>query len=360
MDEQSEVQMDLLSEHDAEQKTHRGAEDDLRSAGNAVVTTLAVQPRNSLYGARVQVMDEKDDELYIGFDESKLRPSGTSWAAKCLCCSCFALTWCYNDDCGCFSVDPNEEILELSFGSYARKWTTPGVHWSIPWGRELIPVSIKQKTVDLPNLKVLDANGNPLIVSAVLVYLIEHVERSQFAVDDADSYVRHQATATLRKIVSQFPYETEDESPSLKTHASMVAQRLRAAAGRQLEAVGASVKSFQLNEISYAPEIAAIMLKKQAAVALVQARKVLVAGCAEIAADAANKLKHEGTDMTDQERLRLVNNVLITTVADGNGSAKLTMNSKRNRSRRGSQNTGRAFVLNQHLNSVGLAENRRI
>lgn len=256
-------------------------------------------------------VDLRDDQLQMS------RPV----LANVIGCLCLPVTLL----CGCFTVQPNEEVLELSYGSYVYKYVAPGLHWSSCWGRELKRVSTRQMTVDLPTVVCLDKTGNPLRVSAIIVFRFDNTQRAALGVQDAQKYVRNMATASLRKVVSEFPYETDDESPSLKTHQSMVSHKLRAVARRQLASAGAFVSQFQLNELSYSPEIAAAMLRRQAAAALVSARRTLVEGCTQIALDAVNILEDSDIVMTDSEKVAIVRNVLTVTCSDSSAQPVLSV-----------------------------------
>lgn len=254
---------------------------------------------------------DNDHEFDLEIRDDQLT-TGTSVFSNIMSCLC---PW--TAPCGFFTLEPNEEAIVVQCGTFTGKATTPGIHWASCWGRELHRVSKRQVSVDLPTIKCLDLNGNPLNMSAILVYRFERTERAALAVQNRGRWINNQATSTLRKVVSEFPYETADDSPSLKTHQSLVSRRLVAAAKRQLLPSGAVVVAFQINEISYAPEIAAAMLKRQQADALVQARSVLVSGCTQIALDAVKILEDADVQMTDSEKVRLMSNIVTVTASEG-------------------------------------------
>ena len=128
---------------------------------------------------------------------------------------------------------------------------------------------------DTPNTRVVDSDGNPVVVSAICTYRIVQPKLAALAVDNCQTYVRKKAEVALKYVVSQFPYDAPDldkdgrpDVPSLKHDGGpdgVVQQALVNALQRGVTAVGVKVESFQLNEISYAPEIGALMLKKQQA-----------------------------------------------------------------------------------------------
>lgn len=259
---------------------------------------------------------EHDHELNLESFDGNVKLEGVPFLSKCLSCVCIPFVPCLWCSC-CYTLDPNEEAIILHFGKYTEKAADPGIKMSWYCGREVKKISTKQTSHDLPTVKVLDKGGNPLMVSAIIVYRITNSERATLGVENARGFIFNQATATLRKVISQYHYETMDDSPSLKTHLPLVAKDLKEAAQSQLAPAGATVMTFQVNEISYSPEIAAAMLKRQQANALVQARRTLVSGCTEIAFDAVDLLEKKGVKLSDADKAAIVNNILTVTCSEG-------------------------------------------
>merc|ERR1712000_186088 len=216
----------------------------------------------------------------------------------------------------CYTVEQNQEVVVLSYGKYAETSRSPGIHWSNMWGRSLRPVSIKKCSIELPKTTVIDGNGNPLIISAVIVYEIVNSRRSVLDVEHAPSFIKTQAEAALKQTLSRFPYESSDGSPCLKTEASQIGEHLCSVLQDKVTQAGALVDSFQLKEISYAPEIAAGMLKRQQAIAIIEARQTIVQGAVDIAADAVDKLAQRGITLSDQDQAKLVTNLLTVVCSD--------------------------------------------
>jgi SPFH domain / Band 7 family len=261
--------------------------------------------------ADILSVDENDHEYKIAVDdieESNPNPFSVCIGALAFPLTC-AMSW--------FCLEPNQEAVITNCGSFTRHVRKPGCFFSNCFGRDIIYVNTRQIAIDLPKTKVLDARGSPLHVSAVLIFYFSNTIRAALAVQNRDAYVSNVATATMRKVVSKFPYETEDNSPSLRTHQSLVTKLLTEAAQHQLRAAGATCITFQLNEISYSNEIAGAMLKRQAAEALVAARKVLVSGCSDIALDTVDLLRRRGIEMSDEQTAKLVNNIIVVTASEG-------------------------------------------
>eukprot|EP00339_Tiarina_fusa_P020505 CAMPEP_0117026498 /NCGR_PEP_ID=MMETSP0472-20121206/19474_1 /TAXON_ID=693140 ORGANISM="Tiarina fusus, Strain LIS" /NCGR_SAMPLE_ID=MMETSP0472 /ASSEMBLY_ACC=CAM_ASM_000603 /LENGTH=194 /DNA_ID=CAMNT_0004733519 /DNA_START=306 /DNA_END=890 /DNA_ORIENTATION=- len=193
------------------------------------------------------------------------------------------------------------------------------------WGREIRKISTKQQSIELPKTTVVDSNGNPLIISAVIVYRISNSRRALLDVENSRIFVKNQAEAALKQTLSRFPYESNDGSPCLKTEAEQIGKHLCNLLQRKVLQAGAMVDSFQLKEISYAPEIASGMLKRQQAIAIIEARQTIVQGAVDIAADAVTKLAERGIELSDSDQAKLVTNLLTVVCSDNDAQPTVPM-----------------------------------
>jgi len=220
--------------------------------------------------------------------------------------------------CSCFTVTEKEEVMTLHYGRYTGLIKEPGCQFVNCWGRELIRVSKAKISVDLPNIKVVDRNGNPLVVSGIVVYQFDNIKKSKIDFQDSSTFVRNQSQATLKRIASRYPYEVEETSEELcfSRNADEITSLAREILQKQVAIAGVFIDSIQLNQISYAPEIAQGMLKKQQAMAMISARRTLVNGAVKIAYDAVEKLEELGIKMVPKDRTKLVSNLLTVTVAE--------------------------------------------
>lgn len=244
--------------------------------------------------------------------KEKMRSSSLANFLGCICCPLTALgSW--------IPVQTRTEAVVLHFGALTGVYATPGCHFINCWGRDIRVISTAAQSIDLKKTKILDKNGNPLLVSAIIVYHIVDTKRAAIDVANANQFVQLQATAVLKQIVSQYPYESpdgKDHEISLKTEALEVGHQLRTTLQDKIAQAGAVCQSFQLNEISFAPEIAANMLKRQAAEALVQARELIVKGAVGISLKAIDELERGGLKMSDEAQTRLVSNLLVVTCGE--------------------------------------------
>jgi len=252
----------------------------------------------------------------------------THWAATCgffLCCPLIF-------PCSFLTVEQNTEVITLHCGKLSGIYQTPGCFFLNPCGVEKVIISKAKISIDLPNTKVIDLNGNPLIVSGVVVYFWSDTRRAALDIAAREQFVSNQAQAVLKLIVSQYPYEhledksdSESEShdeeyhegkPCLKTDTQAITNHLVKTLQHRVDITGAKVDSFRFNEISYAPEIAQGMLKKQQAEAIVQSRSTLVRGAVSIATTTMAKLAKRNVKMDHTEQTRLVSNLLTVVCAD--------------------------------------------
>jgi len=225
---------------------------------------------------------------------------------------CFPITFC-----SCYQVQEREAAVLMTYGKYAGTVKEPGIHWQNIWGRDLRKISTKIISIDLPHTKVIDANGNPLLISGVLTYQFVHPKKAVLDVENANKFVYTQAQAALKQIVSRYPYESDVEGAhSLKNEAASIGQEMVAILQARVNISGTKIHSFAFNEISYAPEIASGMLKRQQAAATVAARKVIILGAVEIAHGAVTELEGRGIHMDNDARAHLVTNLLTVICSD--------------------------------------------
>ena len=186
----------------------------------------------------------------------------------------------------------------------------PGIHFSNWCCREIRTVSTKKKCLEVRHSKMADRDGNPVIVSAVIVAEVVVPRKALLETANWYEFVSRQSQAILRQVVAQYPFQTQDGSPSLRSDTAHINERLATALDHVSQPIGVRTVSFRLDEISYSTEIASLMLKRQAAAAIVDARKVIVEGAVELAKSAVAGLAAKGVRLTPAQSSRLVNNLL--------------------------------------------------
>lgn len=222
--------------------------------------------------------------------------------------------------CGCYTVDAKTEAAVMHMGQLTEMQKRPGLHFGHPCGREIRYVSTKQRTMELPTSKIADAVGNPVMVSAILNYRVVDAKKALLHVENREQYVNTNAQAVLKQTVAQYSYD------QLKTDHDEVNERMRSTLQPLMVLAGIEVSSMSLNDLSYAPEVAAAMLKRQQAKALVDARTLIVEGAVKIAQDAVTRLEGEGTvQLNDEQKVKIVTNLLTVTCSDTDATPTVSL-----------------------------------
>lgn len=214
----------------------------------------------------------------------------------------------------CFIVPERMNYVELYFGKYHGTITEPGCYCRNSCTVEIRRVATNLITYDLENTKVLDLNGSPVVISGIITYEVVDARKAAIDVSDPHRFVRDQAPAILKRVVSQYPYESEQPGvPSLRTETTEISNSMRDALQQRCQVAGVRIETFSVNELSYAPEIAISMLKRQQAEALISARKAIVAGAKDIA---KNTVEDIGQHMSAEQKAGLLSNLLVVLVGD--------------------------------------------
>jgi len=200
----------------------------------------------------------------------------------------------------------------VRFGKYLTTLKTQGIRWSHPVGRKLHRISTRDATLNLERETVVELNGNPVQISAVVVYRVEDTFKAALQVENFHSFIQDQAGAVIKRVASRFPYESADDARQcLKKESDVVTQQFVEELQSVVDPAGVRILGVRLNDLTYAPEIAQAMLMRQQALALIDARKTIVEGAVEIVRDAVDRLQAAGLEVKASERDALVSNLLI-------------------------------------------------
>jgi len=229
------------------------------------------------------------------------------------CLSCFfPLGWCGS----CATVDEKTERVLLTFGKYFGTIRKPGCYCWNPCGVSSRIVSTSRSAIDLVQVKVADARGNPLMVSGVVTYQVVDARKAALDVPDSKTYINTQGLAVMKKIASMYPYEAKEGEHSLKTEASRLRLQMIELLQDRVTPAGIQVTNFELTDLAYAPEIAQAMLIRQQAEAMVDARKIIVDGAVQISYGALSGLAERGVKMSKEEEAKMVTNLLVVICGD--------------------------------------------
>ncbi len=218
---------------------------------------------------------------------------------------------------GFFVVQPNEARALVLLGNYKGSTRQHGFWFTAPFTSKK-RVSLRVRNFSSEKIKVNDAVGNPIEIAAVVVYKVVDSAKALFDVQDYEHFVAIQSETAVRHLASRFPYDAYDESEhSLRGNPEEAAEMLRGELQERLAAAGVVVLETRLTHLAYAPEIAAAMLQRQQASAIVAARQKIVEGAVGMAQMALQKLQVENVVNLDEERkAAMVNNLMVAIVGE--------------------------------------------
>jgi regulator of protease activity HflC (stomatin/prohibitin superfamily) len=241
---------------------------------------------------------------------------------------------------GFLAIPPNDSRVLLLFGAYKGTVRQSGFFWVNPFfAKKKLSLRVrnfetgsittpekkdatgkilehKSRTAGRPS-KVNDRDGNPIEISAVVVWRVVNTAEALFEVDDYEDFVAVQSEAALRNLASRHPYDSEDHEVSLRGNTSQVCEQLRNDIQDRLEVAGVEVIEARISHLAYAPEIAAAMLQRQQAQAVVAARTKIVEGAVGMVQMALDHLA-EGkiVELDEERRAAMVSNLLVVLCSD--------------------------------------------
>lgn len=218
---------------------------------------------------------------------------------------------------GFFMVAPNEgKVLQL-FGAYRGTARTPGLRWANPFLMKR-SISLRVRNFETGRLKVNDARGNPIEIAAVVVWRVVDTAEAAFEVDDYENYVHVQSEAALRNMATGYPYDAHEEGEvALSSHTAEISERICHEIQDRLQKAGVEVIEARISHLAYSPEIAAAMLRRQQATAVVAARQKIVEGAVGMVESALELLAERHVLELDEERkAAMVSNLLVVLCAE--------------------------------------------
>jgi hypothetical protein len=218
---------------------------------------------------------------------------------------------------GLTQVTPGEAVVVQLFGGYQGTIRDPGLRWVNPLAVRH-RVSVKIRSYQTPVTKVNDADGNPIEIAVVVVWRVTDTAKATFAVDDVREFVATQVEIAVRQMASSYPYDDQGTGrPCLRSSSLQVADELAADISARVVSAGAAVSETRITQLSYAPEIAHAMLRRQQAGAIVAARQKIVDGAVGMVESALAKLATDGIVELDEERkAAMVSNMLVVLCSD--------------------------------------------
>jgi regulator of protease activity HflC (stomatin/prohibitin superfamily) len=206
---------------------------------------------------------------------------------------------------GLFTVNPNEARVLQLFGTYVGSARKTGLRYANPFYSKK-RISLRVRSFESAHLKVNDRDGNPIEIGAVIVWKVIDSAEATFEVDNYEAALRNAATS--------YPYDSHDEAGviSLRGTTAQVADHLKEEMQQRLQKAGVEVIETRISHLAYAPEIAAAMLQRQQAGAIIAARQRIVEGAVGMVEMALESLSKRGVVHLDEERkATMVSNLLV-------------------------------------------------
>lgn len=255
-------------------------------------------------------------------------------------------------------IRPNEALVLTLFGKYTGTLKQEGIFFVNPFSSAVNPasaaeraagitvqttaagqaearaasaaskkISLKAMTLDNKKQKINDRDGNPVEVSIVVIWKIANTAKAVFNVDNYADYISIQADSTLRDVACRYPYDGDGEDiKSLRGSSAEIAVHLRDELQSRVEEAGIEVIEARITHLAYAPEIAAAMLQRQQAAAIIEARQKIVDGAVGMVEMALERITENNVcDLDDERKAQMVSNLLV--VLCGNKDAQPIVNS---------------------------------
>ena len=227
---------------------------------------------------------------------------------------------------GLFQLEPNESLVLLFFGKYRGTVRKTGMYWVNPFLTKR-KMSLRVNNLDIAPIKVNDRIGNPVLIGMVLVWKVSDTYRATFDIDALGmdramalrNFVNIQGDAALREVAGHYAYDNDDKSDelTLRSGGDAINELLETKINERLSIAGITVVEARINYIAYAPEIAAVMLRRQQAAAIISAREKIVEGAVSMVDMALNSLEERNLVKLDNDRrATIIGNLLMVLCAD--------------------------------------------
>ena len=239
-------------------------------------------------------------------------------------------------------IEPNEALCMLFFGKYKGTFRQTGYFWVNPFLTKK-KLSLRARNLNAEPIKVNDKTGNPILIGLVLVWRLKDTYKAMFEIDSEtmstsaantniggtslaqrmnafESFVKIQSDAALRQVAGQYAYDNDDNENkelTLRDSSEEINEQLVLKLNERLAMSGMEVVEARINYLAYAPEIAAVMLRRQQATAVIAAREKIVEGAVSMVNLALNKLKEDQiVDLDEEKKAAMVSNLLVVLCAD--------------------------------------------
>lgn len=244
---------------------------------------------------------------------------------------------------GYFSQEPNEARVMVFFGKYKGTFKETGFFWVNPFNTKK-KLSLRARNLDVEPIQVNDKIGNPILIGLVLVWKLKDTYKAMFEIDSQtmamstvahggivqanvgtrmnafENFVKIQSDAALRQVAGEYAYDDNEsnlDELTLRSGGDEINDQLEQKLNERLAMAGMEIVEARLNYLAYAPEIAAVMLRRQQASAIIMAREKIVEGAVSMVKMALHKLSDEQiVELDEEKKAAMVSNLLVVLCAD--------------------------------------------
>lgn len=263
----------------------------------------------------------------IGITDTNTDDSLTTLGAICLTASIVLfIAWCLL--WSAFAINsPGETKVVQFFGRYIGTVRQAGMVFTVPLASRK-KMLVRVRNFETNELKVNDADGNPINIAAIIVWQVADTAKAAFAVEDYQSFVQVQSEAALRHVATTHPYDGSDGERSLRGSTDVVSAELATEVAERVAVAGVEVLEVRISNLAYAPEIAQAMLQRQQAGAIIAAREKIVEGAVSMVEQALTRLEDEDVVVLDDERrAAMVSNLLVVLCGESRATPVLNAGS---------------------------------
>lgn len=273
------------------------------------------------------------------------------WLAEvwsCILSALLTIVW-FIMMAGYIQLEPNEARVMVFFGTYKGTFRRTGFFWLNPF-MDKKKLSLRARNLDVEPIKVNDKIGNPILIGLVLVWKLKDTYKAMFEIDSQtmaaqpvsveggsskqvtignvvanrmnafENFVKIQSDAALRQVAGQYAYDDNEanlQELTLRSGGDEINEQLEQKLNERLTMAGMEVIEARINYLAYAPEIAAVMLRRQQASAIITAREKIVEGAVSMVKMALGKLSEEQiVELDEEKKAAMVSNLLVVLCAD--------------------------------------------
>jgi regulator of protease activity HflC (stomatin/prohibitin superfamily) len=217
---------------------------------------------------------------------------------------------------GFMVIQPNESKVLILFGKYTGTVKDSGFWWVNPFTSKK-HVTLRIRNFNSERLKVNDLHGNPIEIATVIVWRVVDSARAIFDVQNYEQFVAIQSETAIRSMASEYPYDVDDDKPSLRGTPLEIAENLKNTLQTRLEVAGVEIIESRISHLAYAQEIAQAMLRRQQAQAVIAARAKIVEGAVGMVQMALTALSEQNIVKLDEDKkATMVNNLMVALVSE--------------------------------------------